>query len=136
MLPPFWSRRNPMDLVAAGFGDVGLKVIELVTRCDTVDAILALNFVGVPNTGAGERKRTAAGAFAEFTPWEVSFLELVSALMEETGKPIINVADHAVEASEFVLGSCFVPVILSDPRAAAHALSKMAWYRAYKNGRA
>jgi acyl-CoA synthetase (NDP forming) len=136
MLPPFWSRRNPMDLVAAGFGDVGLRVIELVARCDMVDAVLALNFVGVPNTGAGERRRTAAGAFAEFTPWEVSFLELVSALMEETGKPIINVADQAIEASEFVLGSRFVPVILSDPRAAAHALSKMAWYGAYKSGRA
>jgi hypothetical protein len=56
--------------------------------------------------------------------------------MEETGKPIINVADQAIEASEFVLGSRFVPVILSDPRAAAHALSKMAWYGAYKSGRA
>lgn len=31
LLPPFWSRRNPLDLVAAGFGDVGLRAIELVT---------------------------------------------------------------------------------------------------------
>ena len=98
LLPPFWSRRNPLDLVAAGFGDVGLRAMELVARCETVDAVLALNFLGVPSTVGDERKLLANGEYEGFSAWEISFLERVTALMEETGKPIINVPDHPIFA--------------------------------------
>jgi len=33
LFPPFWSRRNPLDLVAAGFGDEGLRCLELLAEC-------------------------------------------------------------------------------------------------------
>jgi acyl-CoA synthetase (NDP forming) len=135
LLPPFWSKRNPLDLVAAGFGDVGLKAIELVARCEAVDAVLALNFVGVPSTGGDSRERSAGGSYLHFSPWELSFLELVSALMEETGRPILNVPDNPVSASEFAVGGRYAPVVMPSPRAAAHVLDKMAWYGAYKRGR-
>ena len=49
LLPPFWSRRNPLDLVASAYGDTGLRVMELVARCDSVDAIVAFGFVAVPS---------------------------------------------------------------------------------------
>ncbi|MCL5734808.1 MAG: acetate--CoA ligase family protein [Actinobacteria bacterium] len=135
LLPPFWSKRNPMDLVAAGFGDTGLKAVELIAGCDAFDAVLALNFVGVPSTGGEERRLSAAGAYAEFTPWEQSFLRLVTSLMEQTGKPIINVPDHLVAVSEFQLGGRYVPIILPSSRSAANVLSRMAWYGSYERSR-
>ncbi len=132
LLPSFWSRRNPLDLVAAGFGDVGLRAIELVTRCQVVDAVMALNFLGVPSTGGEARGKLANGEFEGFTPWESGFLERVVALMEETGKPIINVPDHPVHAGLTVPRGPYASVVLSSPRAAARALDRMAWYESYR----
>jgi acyl-CoA synthetase (NDP forming) len=132
LLPSFWSKRNPLDLVAAGFGDVGLRVIELVARCDAVDAILALNFLGVPNTSDEGRERLASGEFEGFTPWEISLLKQMATLMEETGKPVINVPDHSVHSLGLDLGGRYTPVILSSPRAAARALDRMAWCGSFR----
>ena len=131
MLPLFWSKRNPLDLVAAGFGDVGLRALELVTRCDTVDAVLSLNFLGVPST-AESREKLASGEFEGFTPWESVLLEKTAGLMEETGKPIINVPDHPVHGSSPATGARYVPIVLASSRAAARALAKMSGYSAYR----
>ena len=38
LLPPFWSRGNPIDLVAAVSDGVPERIIELVAGCDGVDA--------------------------------------------------------------------------------------------------
>jgi acyl-CoA synthetase (NDP forming) len=130
-LPSFWSKSNPMDLVAAGFGEPGRRVIELVARCQAVDAVISIASVGVPSTGE-QRERSAGGMYTTFTREEEAYLRLVSQLMEETGKPIINVPDNQVMASEYVLGDRFAPVILPSPRAAAKVLSRMAWYAKYK----
>ena len=46
LLPSFWSRRNPLDMVATAGGDVGPRVLELVAGCDTVDAIVVLSVLG------------------------------------------------------------------------------------------
>jgi acyl-CoA synthetase (NDP forming) len=133
LLPPFWSKRNPLDLVAAGFGEVGLRVLELVTRCDAVDAVMALNFLGVPSTGEDEREKLANGEFEGFTAWELDFLEKTAALMEETGKPIIDVPDHPVHAALSAFRGRYAPVVLSSPRAVARALDRMAWYGSQRN---
>jgi hypothetical protein len=121
-----------MDLVATGFGDAGLKALELIARCDAIDAILALNFLGVPSTGQEDKAvRSGRGGLDGFSPWERSFMELCAALMEETGKPIINVPDHHIEASAMSLGTRFSPVIVSSPQAAARALERMVWHQRY-----
>jgi acyl-CoA synthetase (NDP forming) len=132
LMPSFWSRRNPMDFVAAGFGDAALRAIELVARCEAIDAILALNFIGVPGTGQEGTGVPRAGGLEGFSSWERSFVDSCAALMEETGKPIINVPDHHVEASAMGMDSRYAPVILASPRAAARALDRMAWYEWYK----
>ena len=55
-------------------------------------------------------------------------------LMEETGKPIINVPDHPVHGSALGVGGRYAPIVLASPRAAAQALGKMAWYAAVSSG--
>ncbi len=130
ILPPFWSKRNPLDLVAAGFGDVGLRALELVTRAETVDAVLALNFLGVPST-AEAREKLANGEYEGFTAWERTLLERTVQLMEETGKPIVHVPDHPVHGL-VPGGDMYTPVVLGSPRAGAQALAQMAWYADYR----
>jgi acyl-CoA synthetase (NDP forming) len=130
ILPSFWSKRNPLDLVAAGFGDNGLRALELATRCETVDAVLFLNFLGVPSTSEA-RERSASGEFQGFSPWEQTMLEMTAELMAETGKPIIHVPDSPVYG-EVPGGGRYTPVILGSPRSAAQSLATMAWYAEYR----
>ncbi len=131
LLPSFWSRRNPLDMVATAGGDVGPRVLELVAGCDTVDAIVVLSVLGVPNTGAGTRAEGAEGEFAGLSPWETRFMQLVSDLIEKTGKPIINVPDTPIRGSLFDFGGRHAPVVLSSPAAAGLVLDRMAWYAEY-----
>ena len=131
LLPSFWSRRNPLDMVATAGGDVGPRVLELVAGCDTVDAIVVLSVLGVPNTGAGTRAEGAEGEFAGLSPWETRFMQLVSDLIEKTGKPIINVPDTPIRGSLFDFGGRYAPVVLSSPAAAGLVLDRMAWYAEY-----
>ena len=135
LLPPFWSKQNPLDLVASGGGDVASQVIKAVTECDAVDAVMALSILGVPTSTAGERKLTADGEFADLTDWEHSILALGAELMESTGKPIIHVPDSAIRGSVFDYGKKYRPIVLPSYRAAAQALDRMEWYAAHRHGR-
>ena len=135
LLPDFWSKQNPLDLVASGGGDVALEVLKKVTECDAVDAVLALSLMGVPALAAGERKLTADGEFADLTEWEDSVLSLCADLMESTGKPIIHVPDSAIRGSVFDYGKKYRPIVLSSYRAAAQALDRMEWYAAHVHER-
>ena len=132
ILPPFWSRRNPLDMVASAGGDVGPRVLELVAECQEVDAIIVLSVLGVPNAGDDVRLTCADGEYSGFSPWEMTFVKQVSELMEATGKPIINVPDTPVRGSLFDSGGRYAPMVLSSPQAAARALDRMEWYGAFR----
>ncbi len=132
ILPPFWSKSNPLDMVASAGGDVGPRVLRLVAECDQVDAIVVLSVLGVPSSGSEIRARSADGQYAGLSPWETAFLDLVAELMEETGKPIINVPDLPIAESLFDRGRRYRAIVLPTPQAAARALDRMEWYGAFR----
>ena len=132
LLPPFWSRRNPLDMVASAGGDVAARVLAAVTECDAVDAVIVLSVLGVPNTGDHERPGSATGEYDGLSSWETAFMGHVTELMEVTGVPIINVPNVPIRQSVFPSGGRYAPVVLPSPRAAAFALDRMAWYGAYR----
>lgn len=129
-LPPFWSRRNPLDLVT--LREAAPHVLEAVVQCEAVDAVLVLSILGIPASGGEERKLTELGEFAGLTSWESSLLALVAELMEKTGKPIINVPDLPISGSVFDFGRKYKPIVLPSVQAAILALDRMAWYEAYR----
>ena len=131
LLPPFWSRRNPLDLVASAGGEVGPRVLDAVARCPAFDAIIVLSVLGVANTGDDVRPQSVGGEFDGFSRWETSFLRLTAELMEATGKPIINVPDLPLRQALFECDCRYSPVVLPSPRAAAFVLDRMAWYGAH-----
>ena len=133
ILPPFWSRRNPFDMVATAGGDVGPRVVAAVTRCPDVDAVVVLSVLGVPNTGDEKRAQTATGDYDDFSPWEQRYLDGVAALMVETGKPIINVPDLPIRRALYTGDRPFAPVVVPTPRAAALVLERMARYGEWRS---
>ena len=58
LLPPFWSRGNPVDLVATVSDGVPERIIEMVAGCDGVDSVITLALIGSPSSGrAGQDDR-------------------------------------------------------------------------------
>jgi hypothetical protein len=135
LLPPFWSRQNPLDLVAAAGGDVGPRVLKGVVECDAVDAVIVLSLLGVPTRSAEGREVGADGEFISLSAWEDALLLLTAELMESTGKPIVHVPDLPIRGSVFGYGKRYCPIVLSSPRAAARALDRMEWYAARRRDR-
>jgi acyl-CoA synthetase (NDP forming) len=132
LLPPFWSKQNPLDTVASAHGDVMPQIVRGVAECDAVDAIIMMSVLGIPTSAGGDREIGGYGEFLTLSPWEDSLMALIAELMETTGKPIINVPDSPIRGSVFDYGRRYRPIVLSSARAAALALDRMEWYAAYR----
>jgi acyl-CoA synthetase (NDP forming) len=137
LLPGYWSRNNPIDLVASIGPDLADRTLTLLAESEAVDAVVVLGVLHSPSTGwLAYDAAPAAGAPGapgrdHFNRAEIAFLERVTALMESTGKPIINVPLRTLEVATFPSGARHDPVILYSPVAAVRALAAMAWYAEY-----
>ena len=143
LLPPFWSRGNPVDLVATVSAGVPERTIELVAACDEVDSVITLALFGSPSAGRSGQSRPAtdkepgdaddgSGAavdpLAEFNERERALLRHLAVVGERTGKPIVSVPLCPVERSVIpALGAC-APILLPTPPAAVGALAQATWY--------
>jgi len=132
LLPPFWSKQNPLDTVASAGPEAMFKIVTGVTECDAVDAVIMMSVLGIPTSAGGDREMSAHGEFVTLSAYEDQLLSLVADLMERTGKPIINVPDSPIRGSVFDYGKRYRPIVLSSARAAALALDRMEWYAAYR----
>jgi acyl-CoA synthetase (NDP forming) len=130
LLPPYWSRGNPVDLVASIRGGVPERIIQLVAGCDAVDAILTLALVGSPVTG-----RAGQPSLGELNTAELALLRHIATVMDASGKPIISVPLVPVTRSVFAATGAHRPVLLPTPTAAVGALAAMASYAQYRQRR-
>jgi acyl-CoA synthetase (NDP forming) len=137
LLPGYWSRSNPIDLVASVGPDLAERTLTLLAESEAVDAVVVLGVLRSPSTGwtsdHAARHAQAQGASGgdRFNPAETAFLERVTALMDRTRKPIVNVPLRPLEVATFPGGARYDPVILYSPVAAVRVLAAMAWYAEY-----
>lgn len=136
LLPGYWSRSNPIDLVAAIGSDLAQRALTVLVESDSVDAVAVLGILNSPSTGSVSDHGVAADtagrtAGDRFNPGETAFLTRVTELMESTGKPIINVPLRPLEVATFHGPARYDAVILYSPVAAVRALAAMAWYGEY-----
>lgn len=141
LLPGYWCRSNPVDLVSAVGPDLAASTLTLLAESEAVDAVVVLGILRSPSTGWTSNDPLAAGVpggpgRGSFNAAEVAFLERVAELMASTGKPIINVPLRPLEAATFPGDARHDPVILYSPVAAVRALAAMAWYGEYIGARA
>jgi len=136
LLPGYWSRNNPIDLVAAIGSDLAQRTLTVLVESEAVDAVAVLGILNSPSTGAITDEAPLVDGpggpcRGRFNAEEVSFLTRVTELMERTGKPIINVPLRPLETATFHGAGRHDAVIVYSPVAAIRALSALAWYREY-----
>jgi acyl-CoA synthetase (NDP forming) len=137
LLPGYWSRNNPIDLVAAIGPDLAERTLTVLAESEAVDAVVVLGVLRSPSTGwtSDDAAPAAGGPGApgrdRFNPAEIAFLERATELMTRTGKPIVNVPLRPLEVATFPGGARHDPVILYSPVAAVRALAAMVWYAEY-----
>ena len=137
ILPDWWSRNNPVDLVAGLQPGDFIKCVETMLRCDYVDAVMALGGIGF----SAERAKD----FRESSIAEKYNLHQLSELFAQedmnTANGLVNLIDTydkpVIVASETVVGSRTVrnPPILAleekgvivypTPDRAARVLARM-----------
>lgn len=134
ILPPFWSRNNPIDLVGSLNRRSHVKSLEYLYESG-MDGIIAL---GVVTGGAFnvEKYRIFVKKYIEemqifkdeFDKSDIRFLKKIKNLMNRYQKPIIIVT---LVENELVTGDDFV--IYSMPEQATQALKKLYDYYQYRS---
>ncbi len=145
-LPPYWSRANPVDLVATIKEGVAEAVVEAIIASEQVDVLVVSAVVSVFGLAAGvlaeARRLHESGAVdlaqVEMTETEVfarrreSFVKHLAHLMETYDKPIISVAAVPVGQSVFTEWGRYGVVVIQSPLRAVRVLSYLARYAEWK----
>lgn len=139
VLPPYWSRSNPVDLVAEMDLSVPMMLTEDLVKWDGCDAIIHLGILGrlifvkrmiessltVDQTSDRKFFGQIPRRLAEF---EISYNEHVVRLMEKYEKPILGVcllSDENTRTITEIEGSMYKGVSFLTPERAVKALAGM-----------
>jgi hypothetical protein len=147
ILPPFWSKRNPVDLVGQINPEAYVQSVEAVTSSSDVDAVICLGIVGVSSMGIRSFAASATAADLDNIEYalrqaqgrlahiERNFLDKVNELMNEYKKPIINVSLYAGGRRErYQSRTGYSEVVYTTPEKAVQSLAVMYEYYKYLAG--
>ncbi len=145
LLPDYWNRGNPIDLVATVANDPMPEILGLLAEWDGVDAVIAL--------GAGFRafqfecSDEVAGPpellkvmssmknfFQQVAEGRDSTLQLIADLVKKTGKPIISVSTGSQYSHKEIMESYKI-VSFPTPERAVKVLKTMYEYHQIINTR-
>lgn len=143
MLPRFWSRSNPVDMVGERKPDIPLKVVDQLMAWDGCDAVINLGIIGRRHLFA-HLKNACLAANPDISPddmnaldgmiieYERNYIHHMVSLMDRYHKPIVGVSlakgseDKTVVSVE---GCNYKGVFFPAPEQAVKSLSRMYRYR-------
>ncbi|HHO76419.1 MAG TPA: hypothetical protein ENN05_08315 [Deltaproteobacteria bacterium] len=142
LLPDYWNRRNPVDLVGEGDAGMYLKVIEILARWDEIDAVIPLGIVGrsgymedfiaCQERMGGElyTRELKLSVLKNQMQNESRIISGIARLQKETRKPIVLVAlsEGGLSLADTDHGKV---ISLSSPEQAVSIISHMARYGMY-----
>ena len=141
ILPPFWNKGNPVDLVAELNFDIATEVVEMLTEWDGCDAVIPLGMIGLHSlTEAIARicvklepdlRQMFAERIEDMEKKEKKYIERIIRMMEKYRKPIIGVTLLDAQGKQVVtdLEGCeFKGVSLPTPERACNTLAAMVSY--------
>ncbi|MDD3718394.1 MAG: CoA-binding protein [Actinomycetota bacterium] len=142
LLPPFWSRANPIDLVGNIYMDTHLSILEAMARSPEVDAMIVLGSLGTGtiiglNVLVSQKlimemsDDALKGFFTELKDRNISLLNRAKELMLTYNKPIIFVEMQFIGEESLRDLEAGETVIFTAPEKAAIILSRMLGYRRY-----
>jgi len=142
MLPAYWNKSNPIDLVGENKPDLHLKTLELLSGWEEIDSIIVLGVVGTLKLvedfiqsqekvlGHLFSKELKLAVIKDQIRIENRFISEMARLQKETSKPILAVS--LGEGVQTLQHTAHGPAMcLSTPEEAASILSYMAGYRYY-----
>ena len=145
MLPPYWSRTNPVDLVGENDLELPLAVMEELLQWKGCDAVINLGILG---RRIFVKRLTASAAVADpgldreflelarqtLEAFEKTYVQRIAELCAKYGKPVFGVSllredgDRTVYPAE---ESNYKGVFYETPERAVHAFAKMVAYRRF-----
>jgi acyl-CoA synthetase (NDP forming) len=148
ILPSWWSRNNPVDLVAGLRPGDFINCVETLARCDYVDAVMALGGIGFSAERARDfrvskyAERYNLGQLSEmFAQSDMETAQGLIELIEKYNKPII-VASETVVGSRSVSNTPILTLeengvlVYPTPDRAARVLARMVERARYLDGSA
>ncbi len=149
MLPPFWSRGNPVDLVGQPSMELFLESMNSMVSSDAYDAVILLGMVGAGKFVLRIHESAARMGYYSydklgelqqlFAERQANFLDNIIELMEKYDKPIYPVALISSPGDEMIHykdGSRYKAIIYKTPEEAVFCLEKQYEYYRYRSRRA
>ena len=145
MLPPYWSRTNPVDLVGENDLDLPIAVMEELLRWDGCDAVINLGILG---RRIFVRRLTDAAATADpdlgddflafaretLETFEATYVRRTAELCAHYGKPVFGVSllrEGSDQTVYHVDGCAYNGVFYETPERAVLAFAQMVAYRRF-----
>lgn len=145
VLPPYWSRANPVDLVGENDPELPIKVLELLAGWDGCDAIINLGIMGrrhmVSRLADSVQKADPtcaedfmASVLQTLQDFEARYISHIVSLMDKHEKPILGVNMLREEKDKTVYsieGSKYKGLFFPTPEQAVKSLAKLWEYRQF-----
>jgi acyl-CoA synthetase (NDP forming) len=145
MLPAYWSRSNPIDLVGDRDPSIPITAIEELVKWDGCDAVINLGIMGrrimVKRFGQSVLKSDPQydeefidQLNQQFLKFEKEYIERIVKLMEKFKKPIFGVSllpDEKNKTLYRVAGSEYKGVFYPTPERAVKSFAKMVEYNRF-----
>ncbi len=147
ILPPYWSRSNPIDLVGENDPSIPLTVMEALLQWNGCDAVINLGILGrriflkrladsVENADRSYTREFLDDAVHAFVDFENSYIEQIVGLMEKYGKPVFGVSLLTDEKDATVYrinGYDLKGVFYETPERAVKAAARMVEYQRFRD---
>jgi acyl-CoA synthetase (NDP forming) len=147
MLPPYWSKANPVDLVGENDLELPLKAMEALLRWEGCDAVINLGILGrrvFVDRLAANSKISDQDLSPEFHQlahdtimnFETNYVESIAVLMQRYDKPVFGVSllqDENDRTVYPVAKGPYNPVFYETPERAVQAFARMVEYRRYRD---
>jgi acyl-CoA synthetase (NDP forming) len=149
ILPPYWSRSNPADIVGESDNTIPMKIMEEFLKWDGCDAVINLGILGrrifvkeladsVLHADPHYSEDFLRSVTKMLEDFEEDYIAFVARMMEKYGKPILGVSLLEDERNQTVFNveNCaFKSVFYPTPERAVNALKKMCEYYCFLNRR-
>ena len=147
ILPPYWSRSNPADIVGEQDNTISLALMEEFLKWDSCDAVINLGILGMKIFAKrmGESVRKIDPGYSDESlksgmkllySLEKEYIDRVAQMMEKYKKPILGVSlivDEKHHTVYNVENCAYKSVFYPNPERAVKALSKMYEYFRFLN---
>jgi acyl-CoA synthetase (NDP forming) len=145
ILPPYWSRSNPIDLVGERDPSIPRAVLELLLKWEGCDAVINLGIVGRQKVfkNLGESVLKADSTYSpefikqihnDLKKFEKDYIAQIVGLMELYDKPVYGVSmlpDEKHQTVYPVKKHVFKGVFFPTPERAVRAFAKMIQYQKF-----